>query len=185
MDWVGYYQSKTLLFFFKKKFKLTHASVKYKSKQTTISMTGTTKLVNLIMRDGKKMKYNNYFMLALKKFYNAFYIFNMQLNFKYPYYAILHNFYRTNLIFLNLNFLYLYLSTYLTPLFFVKVIKSTRETKKVAREFKVKYKTIYVYIKKDLRMRLMLKQLVLYSSTFDSRDFYLRFYFSVLNTSLE
>jgi len=150
-----------------------------------LNVNNSTKLINLALKNGYKIKYSLYYSIVVSQFYFAFNTFKTSFNNYFVLYNFMFKFSRTNLFFYNIKFIYYYLSTFLSFTFFSKLIKIAKFIRKIKKNKKKKVTLKYSFVKPNLRFILMLKQLVVYSCFFSHFNFFTRLYYSVLYTFLQ
>lgn len=163
----------TELFFLPKTSNSIYDRIERQIKRRTINNT----VVNLFFSNGLKKKYSLIFFEVLKRFYNFFLTYNTQLNKKYIYYNMFFNYSLSTSNFYHLNFLISFLSTYLTPLFALKIMTIPTKIRK-RRKTEEKIQFDYIYLKPWQRFRWFVDQIL----TASWSNFYFSIQLRILNS---
>lgn len=135
--------------------------------------------INLIFKNGLKIKYILINNLIWKYYYNNFFKFNK--NCKYYNYNLMYNLSKIYFLFWKPTFFFNVILDSLNTMF---IIKSFAIAKQLRKYTKQKYVIKYLYLPKKKRIRWALKQMIFYSSKFKYTKYNLRLYFCLLLLSL-
>lgn len=164
------------------KLKLIIQADKY-TKYYCKSKTLHNKFINLLCKQGLKLKYINMYSYIYTLFYKAFLYFDNNYSKNFPLYNSFYNLSKSNTIFYLIDYFYQLLFNQYGCIFFVKIAEIPKKLKK-KKKSKKKYNLYFSYLKPINRFKWLLKQIILNNTTVSLKKTSNRIYFSILNTLL-